>query len=45
MRKAFYQDLSEQYENSIEHSCNMEEGQIFIAEGCVLAHGRACWRL
>ena len=33
MRKACYRDLMEQYENTIEHACDMEEGQVFIAEG------------
>ena len=33
MRKANYYDLSEQYENPIDHACNMEEGQVFIANG------------
>lgn len=33
MRKACYRDLMEQYENHIEHACDMAEGQVFIAEG------------
>lgn len=33
MRKANYYDLSEKYENHIEHACDMEEGQVFIANG------------
>ena len=33
MRKANYYDLSEKYENSIDHACDMEEGQVFIANG------------
>lgn len=33
MRKACYQDLMEKYENPIEHACDMEEGQVFIADG------------
>ncbi len=33
MRKACYQDLMEKYENPIEHACEMEEGQVFIADG------------
>ena len=33
MRKAHYADLSEQYENPIDHACDMEEGQVFIANG------------
>ncbi len=33
IRKACYQDLMEKYENPIEHACDMEEGQVFIADG------------
>lgn len=33
MRKACYQDLMEQYENPMEHACDVEEGQVFLAEG------------
>ena len=33
MRKVHYADLSEQYENPIQHACDMEEGQVFIANG------------
>ena len=33
MRKARYDDLIEKYENPIEHACDLEEGQVFIAEG------------
>ena len=33
MRTAHYADLIEQYENPIEHACDMREGQIFIANG------------
>ena len=33
MRKANYYDLSEQYENPIDHACDMEEGQVFVANG------------
>ena len=33
MRKACYQDLMERYENPIEHACDMQEGQTFIADG------------
>ncbi len=32
-RKACYQDLMAEYENPIEHACDMEEGQVFIADG------------
>ena len=33
MKKAFYKDLSEKYENPILHSCDMKEGDMFIANG------------
>ena len=33
MKKACYSDLMEQYENPIEHACDMEEGQVFVADG------------
>lgn len=33
MRIARYDDLIEQYENPIEHACEMQLGQIFIANG------------
>ena len=33
MRTARYDDLIEQYENPIEHACDMREGQFFIANG------------
>lgn len=33
MRMARYDDLIEQYENPIEHACDMREGQVFIASG------------
>ena len=33
MRTARYDDLIEQYENPIDHACDMREGQVFIANG------------
>ena len=33
IRKVRYDDLIEKYENPIEHACDVEEGQVFIAEG------------
>lgn len=33
MRKACYDDLMATYENPIENACDMEEGQVFIANG------------
>lgn len=33
MKIACYSDLIEKYENPIEHACNMQVGQTFIANG------------
>lgn len=33
IRKACYPDLMEQYENPIEHACDLEEGQVFYSVG------------
>ena len=33
MRKVCHQDLMDKYENPIEHACDMEEGQVFVASG------------
>lgn len=33
MKKVCHQDLIEQYENPLEHACDMEEGMVFIANG------------
>ena len=33
MKMAHYDDLMEKYENPIEHACNLEVGQVFIANG------------
>ncbi len=32
-RMASYPDLMEEYENPIEHACEMKLGQVFVAEG------------
>ena len=32
-RIACYRDLMEEYENSMEHACDMREGQVFVADG------------
>ncbi len=32
MKKARYDDLISQYENPIEHACDIELGQIFVSE-------------
>ena len=33
MRKACYEDLMAKYENPIEHACDVQEGQVFVADG------------
>ena len=33
VRRASYEDLMAQYENPIEHACDMCEGRVFIANG------------
>ena len=33
MKVARYADLMEKYENPIEHACEMQEGQVFVANG------------
>lgn len=33
MRMAHYDDLIEQYENPIEHACEMQMGQVWITNG------------
>ncbi len=33
MRMAHYEDLIEKYENPLEHACDLQEGQVFIANG------------
>ena len=33
MRIACYRDLMEEYENPMEHACDMKEGQVFVADG------------
>jgi len=33
MRRSVYPDLIEQYENPMEHPCDMEIGQVYIANG------------
>lgn len=34
MRIACYEDLMRQYENPIQHTCDMQLGQTFIVENC-----------
>ena len=33
VRKTCYPDLMEKYENPMEHACEVEEGQVWIANG------------
>ena len=33
MKQARYEDLIAQYENPIEHACDLHVGQVFIADG------------
>ena len=33
MRKACYEDLMAKYENPIKHACDIQEGQVFVADG------------
>ncbi len=33
MKMAHYQDLMDQYENPIQHACDMRVGQVFLANG------------
>lgn len=33
MRMARYPDLIDRYENPISHACDMQEGQVFVANG------------
>lgn len=33
MRKARYDDLIEKYENPLEHECDVEVGEVYIANG------------
>ena len=33
MKMASYPDLSQQYENPLEHACDMKLGQVFITDG------------
>ena len=33
LRKTCHRDLMEQYENPIEHACDLYEGQVFTTDG------------
>ncbi len=39
IRKVWYRDLSEKYENPIEHSCDLVEGQTFISRDGAIPEG------
>jgi len=39
VRRASYTDLSEIYENPIEHACDISEGDVFISEGGKMPEG------
>ena len=39
VRRANYTDLSEIYENPIEHACDVREGDVFISEGGAMLEG------
>ena len=39
IRKACYPDLMAQYENPMEHACDVAEGQVWIAQGWVKPEG------
>lgn len=39
MRKSCYPDLIEKYENPIEHTCDVREGQVWVAAGSQIPVG------
>ena len=39
MKMAHYADLMEKYENEIEHPCDVQPGQVFVANGWVRPNG------
>ena len=45
MKKVFHSDLAEIYENPITHACDLEVGQVFIADGWRIPDGfcRSAW--
>lgn len=45
MRMASYPDLSAAYENPLEHACDMQLGQVFIADGWRQPEGMCGQRL
>ena len=46
MKKVCHADLSEKYENPIEHACEIEEGAVFISENGEMPEGfcREAWK-
>lgn len=45
VRKASYDDLIAKYENPLENPCDIEEGQVFIANGWEMPEGlcKSAW--
>ena len=45
IRKTEYPDLSEKYENPIQHACDIEEGQVFFSREARMPEGfcRSAW--
>ena len=39
MKITEYKDLMERYENPIEHACDMQTGQVFVANGWEMPEG------
>jgi uncharacterized repeat protein (TIGR04076 family) len=39
MKMARYDDLISQYENQIEHTCDMKIGQVFVCDGLKMPYG------
>ena len=39
VRRTVYPDLSEKYENPIEHACDILEGDVFISENGMMPEG------
>ena len=46
-RITVYRDLMEEYENPIEHACDMEVGRVFVSKGCQRPEGMcdSAWRV
>ena len=47
IRKTVYSDLIEKYENPIEHTCDIEVGQVFISEDAKIPAGmcESAWEI